>query len=231
MSAVYIVAIIGFLYVLQVAVACWEKRMVWPYGAPEPAPRWGDPTAYGYRQVSEAISRGFMLSGWCPDLKGEMYKLSYALLASQDHYFVVIVGVGSMAGMQLQSTWIYSRAADKKLYYTVDHQNGVEIDISGNVRCQLASMRAFTAQLDRHIDWLRSTNIEIQPFDPGNEIECFRELRSARFDDMLKRGLIRFDSTQTWWRYTLLGAMKSAAMNYTVGLARAVTFGAYPRSA
>ena len=38
--------------------------MVFPYGALEREPYFGDPTGYGTRGVDEAVRAGFVLLGW-----------------------------------------------------------------------------------------------------------------------------------------------------------------------
>jgi hypothetical protein len=226
------IVIYCLFFVLQVVVGCWEKRLNWPYGAPEPQPRTGDPNGYGYARVSEALQNGFLCFGWCPDLKGEKYQVSYAMLVSPDRQFFVVIGTGTIFGLTLDTSWIFSRTLDDRLYYSTDHQNGAVIDISRLQRCQLVPRATFVDLWRRHVDWLQKDGVRTQPFDSGGEFECFHRLRSVRFGAMLKRGMIRYtDATNTWYRYTLAGSIQHVAVNYTLGIVRALTGGRLPRSA
>jgi hypothetical protein len=57
-----LIAIPIFFIILITVVARLEKRMVWPYGKPEPQPQFPDATGYGGRWVEDAIKVGFSFS-------------------------------------------------------------------------------------------------------------------------------------------------------------------------
>src|SRR5687767_9572405 len=107
-----LVGIAALWFVLLTLIARLEKRMVWPYGAPEAQPQFPDASGYGNRWVADALKSGFSFMGWSPDLKGPRYRVSYALLASAERDCFVIIGVGTIMNMVLRGTWLYTRATD-----------------------------------------------------------------------------------------------------------------------
>jgi len=228
----FVLGITVFFLGLTIVVACREKRLVWPYGPPEQAPRCADTAGYGYSRVAEATQYGLLCLGWSPDVRGKQYQTSYAMLLSPDRMYLAVVGTGTIIGIPLNSTWICSRTSDDRLCYSTDHQNGVEVDLTGTVRSQLVPGASFGTLWQRHAEWLQRAGIRTQPFDIGNEFECFHRLRAARTKEMLDRGLIRYtDATKIWYSYTVLGAIRFAFVSYGVGVLRALTGGRLPRTA
>jgi hypothetical protein len=227
-----VIGIIGFFFVFQAVVARLEKRIVWPYGTPEAQPQFSDASGYGARWVGDALKAGFSFLGWSPDLKGARYRISYALLVSPERDCFVIIGIGTILSMALRGTWIYTRAADGRVFYATDNQSCVEIDVSRCWRSQLARANTFPELLQRHRDLLRDRGVDAQPFSAGREAEEFRSVREEHYEAMSRRGLIAFtDRSATHWRYTFWGALKFAALSYSIGLLRGMTYGRIPRSA
>lgn len=227
-----VIAIIAFFFVLQAVTARLEKRMVWPYGSPEAQPQFTDSSGYGARWVGDALKAGFSLLGWSPDLKGPRYRVSYALLASPERDCFVIIGVGTILSMTLRGTWIYTCATDGRVFYTADNQSCVEIDVARRWRSQLVRASSISELLQSHRDLLRDRGVTAQPFSAGREAEEFRSVREERYQAMSRQGLIAFtDGSATHWRYTFWGALKVAALNYSIGLLRGVTYGRIPRIA
>jgi hypothetical protein len=232
MSIYLLIGIPVFLILFLTMVARLEKRMVWPYGSPEAQPQCADTSGYGGRWVGDALKNGFSFLGWSPDLKGPRYQVSYALLASAERDCFVIIGIGRILSMALRGTWIYTRTTDGKVFYTTDNQSCVEIDVSRRWRSQLFRASTFPKLLQRHRDLLQDCGVTAQPFTAGREAEEFRSVREERYQAMSRQGLIAFtDVSATHWRYTFRGALKLAALNYWIGLLRAVTHGRIPRSA
>ena len=57
-------------------------------------------------------------------------------------------------------------------------------------------------------------------------MEEFKRLRVERYETMARHRLITFmDGMETCWHYTLWGAVRHAVLNYTIGMARAITRG------
>lgn len=232
MTLYILIGIPVFFLVLLTVTARVEKRMVWPYGIPEPQPQFPDSSGYAAQWIGDAVRVGFSFFGWSADLKGPRYRVSYALLCSLERDCFVIIGVGTILSMTLRGTWIYTRATDGRVFCTTDNQSCVEIDVARRWRSQLAPVRTFTELLQRHKNLLQDGGVTVQPFAAGREAEEFKSLREERYQAMSRQGLIAFtDTSATHWRYTYWGAFKLAALNYSIGLLRGVTGGRLPKCA
>jgi hypothetical protein len=197
----------------------YEKRMAWPYAELENAPFFGDPTGYGYRWVNDAVRAGFLLLGWARDLKGPMYRASYAMLVSPEGNTFIAVGVGTVLNFTVQSTSVYSPSADGRCFYTTDSQASVKIDLSRNCMNQLAPVPSLAALLRRHPEWVQSLGLLPRFFTPGREYGEFRVLREQHFRSMQRAGLIRFlDASATYFQFTLSGAARTAIWSYLLGM-------------
>ncbi len=206
--------------------------MVWPYGKPEVDPQFGDPSGYGHAVIAAATRIGFTFYGWAPDLKGPKYRVDYAILVSPQNDSFMIVGVGTIFGIPLQGIWIHTPAIDERSYYSANHQNCIEIDISRKWKSQLVPGADFTQLWQKHREWLAGQRVIARGLQKGREFESFYQVRLEHFRLMASRGYISFtDSTETYWRYTFHGAVKLAVIGYGVGMLRALTFGRLPRAA
>lgn len=215
-----------------VLITRFEKRMVWPYGAPEPYPQFADIAGYGEQWVRDATRAGFTFLGWSPDLKGPIYRLCYGFLVSPERDCIVCVGIGMMMKMPLKGTWIYTPTPRGEVFYTTDNQSGIWFDVTRRWRSQLAQAATFSDLLQRHRKLLSDKAITPQPFTAGKELEEFERIRREHHDLMARQGLIFFtDAAATHWHFTLWGAVKSALLNFVIGLVRAVTFNRIPRCA
>ena len=113
-----------------------------------------------------------------------------------------------------------------------DNQSCVEIDVARRWRSQLVRASKFAKLLQRHRDLLLDCGVTAHAFTAGREVEEFRSVREERYQSMSCQGLIAFtDASATHWRYSFWGALKLAALNYSIGLLRGVTYGRIPRSA
>ncbi len=228
-----LIAIVAVLIVPLAVAARLEKRMAWPYGELQAQPHFGDPTGYGARWVAEAVQAGFSFLGWAPDLKGNRYRVSYAMVISPDRDSIAVIGIGSIWRMPLQGTWLHTPSVDgRRSWYSTDNQPCVEIDISRHWKSQLVPVAHFGELWQRHRMWVERAGVTPRGFGPLREIAEFRQFRLEHYREMSQRGLISFtDSTETHWRYTLFGAVKWAAFNYSIGLLRAISYGHLPRTA
>ncbi len=92
-------------------------------------------------------------------------------------------------------------------------------------------MSSFAKLLRKHQGWLKSNGVPSRYFSREREVEDFRVLRTEHFRAMERAGLIRFtDGSATHFHYTLFGAAKTVTWSYFVGIARALSFGRFPRS-
>lgn len=225
-------AILLALILLQAAVAKWERRMVWAYGKPEVNPPFGDPEGYGAATVAAAMQTGFTFYGWAPDLKGEKYRMSYAILVSPQNDSFAIVAVGTIFGIPVRGTSFTTPAVGDRSFYSVNQQSGVEIDVSGMWKSQLVPNAGFNNLWQKHREWLATQRVIARGLPKGREFEDFYAVRLAHYRLLARRKYIAFtDNTETYWRYTVMGAMKWAVLNFSIGLVRGVTGGRFPKSA
>lgn len=228
----YLIGMIFFVFFLLTALKMWERRMVWPYGKPDPTAKFKDAASYGARWVSDAIQEGFHYLGLASDLKGKMYRIKYAMLASPERDCIVIIGMGTLLGKKLEGTWIHSPVANGRSYYTTDNQAGVEIDITGSWKSQMVPSFSFAGLWKKHRAWIQSNALAPYFLRAGQELDDFRRMREDHFRKLRNSGLIEFtDGSFTYWRYTLIGALKSSIYNFFIGLCRTVSFGRFPRTA
>lgn len=227
-----VIGIFAFWLVLLAMIARFEKRLSWPYGEPEAQAQFPDSTGYADRWVDGALNAGFTFLGWCPHLKGGGYRVSFALLVSPERDCFVVISVGTILGIALRGTCIYTRSVEGRVFYTTDNQSCIEIDVTRRWRSQLAPTSTFVRLLQRHRNLLRDSRITPHPFTAGREAQEFKCMRTEHFDSMSRKGLIAFtDHSGTYWRYTYWGALKLTALNYSIGLLRGMTQGRIPRSA
>lgn len=231
MSLYSFLAMVCFFLVGLTIVFFVEKRMPWPYGDLQPQPHYPDTTGYGSEWVNGALRSGFRLLGWTRDLKGNTYRVTYAMLVSPDRSTFAVIGVGGIASIPLRSTWLHTPSADGRSFYSTDNQNGVQLDLSRNWTNQLARVEGFEELWQCHNAWLQEKRVIPRGFQSGSEMEEFRALRQEHFRFMERAGLIRYtDPSGSHFRFTLLGAAKTASCSYFLGLARALTAGKFPRS-
>lgn len=227
-----LLGIFAILIVIQTIVGRAEKRMVWPYGTPTVAPQFPDETGYGMQSVLAAGHLGFILLGWAPDMKGPKYRMTYALMVSPARDSFIVIGIGSIFGMNLRGTWIHTPSVDGRSFCTTDNQSCVEVDPSRSWFSQLRPGRPFPELWKAHQEWTALQRVSPVSFSPSREMDEFRQIRENHFAALAgKRFLAYTDAQRTHWRYTLFGAFILAIMSYTIGLVRAVTGGRLPRTA
>ena len=203
-----------------------EKRLVWQYGDLGTQPPYLDVSGYAEQWTNQALQCGFILLGWAPDPRMPGYRQNYALLISPERDCFAVVYSGNIFKLKSQSATIYTPTQNSKVYYTAANQNGAQIDLLGHWMGQLTVVNTFQALLRNHGDLLRDKGATVQPFNEGREVEEFKRLRVERYETMARRGLITFmDGMETCWHFTLWGALRYAILNYTIGIARAITRG------
>jgi hypothetical protein len=209
-----------------------EKRLTWPYSDLQAQPHFGDAGGYAGRWVADATQAEFTLLGWSRDLKGELYRVDYALLISPDRTILAVVGAGSLGKLPIQGTWLHTPTADGRSFYSTDKQSGVQIDLSRNWTSQLVPSANFNRLWQRHKAWIQENGVMVRPFTQRRELAEFRELRERHFRFMEQAGLIDYvDPMRTQFRFTTLGAIRTAVWSYLLGLSRGITEGRFPRNA
>src|SRR5262249_43996072 len=134
---VIIVALFLFPIVLGFLAGLWEQCMVWPYAAddarPLPLPddsanphappvpsRQMEASEYVRAVCHEAQRRGFESLGRFHNIQGKIYKLSYEFWLARDRMVLVMVGNGTLAGISLRATWMFTRKRDGHCLVTID---------------------------------------------------------------------------------------------------------------
>jgi hypothetical protein len=229
----FALAIIGFLFLLQVAVGCWEKRLAWPYEFLSEGDGSRDYRGYGAMRFLEASGAGFTLLGRARDIRGGIYQTSFMFLLSPERNCLVVIGTGTVLKMNANAIVLHSPGGDgMRSHYTTDNQTGVEIDVTGLWKSQLIPNANFDFLRARHNEWLQKTGVSLHYFCAGRELEEFRRIRENHFDALGRKGGIAFiDSSRTYWRYTLRGSIKMCILNYSIGLIRGLTGGKFPKIA
>ena len=224
--------LVAFWLVFLTIIHRLEKRMVWPYGDLRSQPHFEDATGYVQRWFSDAIRNGFKLLGWTHDLKGEIYRVSYAMLVSSDRSTFAVIGAGTVAKMRVQGTWLHTPTSDGRSFYSTDKQAGVKIDLSHNWTNELVLVGNFETLWQTHQAWVRENGVVPRGFREDREMEEFRALREEHYRLMEQAGLICFiDPIRTRFQYTFVGAARTAMWSYALGLMRGLTHGRFPRNA
>ena len=208
-----------------------EKRLVWPYSEPQANPHFPETSSYAEYWAADAAHAGFSFLGWVRDIKGDKYRVDYALLISPDHTTLATIGSGFLMKMPVQGAWLHTPAIDGRLFYSTNQLAGVQIDMSRNWISQLAPEMTFATFWQRHREWLPQNAVIPRPLRSGHELEDFREIRELHFRAMERAGLIAYtDGSATQWHYTLYGSAITAIVGYFSGLMRTVTRGRFPRN-
>ncbi|MEN6356747.1 MAG: hypothetical protein ABFD83_06650 [Armatimonadota bacterium] len=200
--------------------------MVWPYSSLGELPLYPDTTGYGNRWINDALEAGFCFLGWASDLKGKMYKMSYAMLVSREGDCLAVIGFGYVLNVRVQGTTLYCQATNGNVFYTSDNQALIEIDLSRTWHSQLTQAFTFSDLLKYHRKILSTSGAVVQMFTAGREIEEMKRLREQRYQSLSKMGLITYtDALCEYWHYTTYGAIRVAFVNYWIGMMRKLTFG------
>ena len=223
---------VAFFLISLTVIHRIEKRMVWPYGELQMQPHFPDSTGYTAAWVANAVASGFTLLGWMRDMKGEKYRISYAILVSPDRSTLAVIGAGHIISLPIQGTWLHTPSSDGRSFYSTDKQAGVQLDVSQHWTNQLVFASSFAELWQRHQAWTQGLRVLPRGLSAGRELEEFRAVREEHYRTMERAGLIQYtDASATSFRFTLYGAARTAGWSYLLGLVRAITRGAFPKTA
>ncbi len=223
------VIILAFFYTLTAVLAFFEKRLVWPYGPCEEQRQFPDIDGYAQSAAYQLSQLGFKFMGWCADIKGPTYKISYGMMVSADGRHLAVVGAGSMLNIRVRGTTLYTRTVDGRTYTTTDTNNS-ERDLSGTSRNQYVQAFSQELLLKAHEAWLQEVQATVLPFTPGRELDQLHALREERCRILHSKGMIRYvDSNSNAWKYTFFGGVRFSLILNSVGLLKGLTFGKIPK--
>lgn len=227
-------------------IGLWERRMVWPYvlideHAPVAAPMRIDSanpyaagslaavdptppiTPYAARTITTAAQLGFRSLGVFRDGKGRIYQVRYDFLLSRERDVLALIGSGTIAGIRLNNTWLFTRLADGRCLRTVDTQPGSEIDLAGLADEALIAGVDFEELTVRHRNRAAVSFASPIAYSDDDPLRDHREFCVRRANALEELGYVRFlDSQRTTWRYRARGALLWTLRAHFQGLRRAV---------
>jgi len=221
---------VALIFVPIVLTYRFEKHMVCHFGELGVQPLTRDP--YMRFCLADATQAGFSFLGWSRDLRGGLYQVSHALLVSPDRTTIAVVTTGFLM-VPIRGVCLYTPTVDGRLFFTTNSQNFAEMDLSRNWTNHLALEASVPKLWQHHQAWLQKMAVSPRTFDrEGHELEEFRAVREEHYRLMARAGLISYiDPSASRWRYTLRGAIRTAAWGFFAALMRKITLGRFPRNA
>jgi hypothetical protein len=212
----FIVALPLALLLVAVVLRMWEKRLVWPY---VPAENASTPaTSYMTAAASAAQSLGFAPCGVFRDGKGAMYKIRYDLWLTQERDALLLVGGGTMAGIPVDGSWLFSRLSNGRCLATLDNEAGSEYDLAGLIQEAVHPRASLEKLLYAHRSAVAVAEAPALPYsDPAGE---HRELLTRRIRHLVNKGYAVLSETGEWWRYSPKGAVVATLASYWAGMRR-----------
>jgi hypothetical protein len=221
--------------------ALFETRMVWPYqresefvkprvtSAESAANPYTTPAAqtlvevtpYGDATCQRLQAMGFSYRGVHYDRRRGIYKLRYDFWLSPDQQVLAMVGGGTLAGIPLTGTSLYTRLDDGRCLVTIDEPKSQDSDPSGLTLQKVATHVDLEELLKQHRQRLTESGDAAVPYSDQHPLQDHRAYRTRRVELLIERGLARFLSEeQNAWRYTLKGACTAVSSLYTRELKR-----------
>ena len=209
---VLVFAAIKAFFFVMIAVTCLrERRLVMPYrpvGPDQALPE----TPYVAATNRLAASMEFAHLGTHHDAKGRIYKVRYDLWASPEFDQIAVVGGGTISGLPLEATWLYSRLADGRAVVTTDALSGVELITSGMAEGGLCTNADLFELAAFHRRIVAETATDAVPFDPDDPVGDLVALRQGLVDMMVEDGDAAYlEEGRDAWHYTLRGALRRAS--------------------
>ncbi len=226
MGLLFILATMALCLVFITLVAALEKRMLWPYVAPDTlAPEFFPlPNSYAHTIAAAAGEAGFTWLGAYAHGAGKLYKVRYDFYLAPERDVLALVGTGALASIAVQTTSLITLLEDGRSLVTVDHQNGIETDLAGLALDALVVGLGFAGQLAAHRTRLLSIASPAMLMDGPDPLAALLAFRQRRVDRMVALGYAGYlDTERAWWRYSPKGAAQLAFRQYFKGLYRAVT--------
>ena len=211
-----------------IIIGIFEKRHIWPY-----TPLTFDrleaaigKSGYLRKMITGALDADFEYLGMSNDAKGRHCKVNYHFLVAPDRSTLAIIGKGTVIGIGVEGTCLFSMSRDGKYLSTVDHQNCIEKDLSGRWMDQLAFNADFPRLYDKHCVWASRHGIQPGAYTLENEIEQHRQALNDKIDRLEALGYIHFiDPERQIYRYTPYGSLKRFIVDHVRGIFRHIKAG------
>jgi hypothetical protein len=194
--------VIGFFFFVVVGACLWEKRPVQPYRVPEAGEEY-ELTSDAREANYQVRGLDYLPGGLCHDNKGKIYRVRYDFWLSPDHFILVVIGGGSIAGIPVNGIWVYSRLTDGRILCTTNEIG--EQDISGAEEQQTWPKYDLISLIEKHRKRLTDS---VEPFPAESPLAGYFDIRRRKADALVAKGYARYiDDEQSIWKYTLKGAI------------------------
>jgi 2-polyprenyl-3-methyl-5-hydroxy-6-metoxy-1,4-benzoquinol methylase len=160
-------------------------------------------------EMNEQARRfGFQHCGWYGQKRKGLYKGIATVWLSPDKLTLLVVGGGKIVGIDLKTTWLYSKVIEGCLVVTSDEPG--EVDVSRVFDKQFL----FNADLEELCNLHKSRQAmwegRLEAFDGSSILEEYETLERHRVYVLIARGSAKWlDKNQEKWRYTLKGSILS----------------------
>jgi hypothetical protein len=217
-----------FPIVLGFLAGLWEKRLVWPYvpSKDQDKPKALDPidpyfapgavqpleiTEYALAVNDEVEHLGFRPLGDFVDGKGKIYKLRYDFWLAPDRLVLAMIGGGTLAGISLQATWLYTRLKDGRCLVTIDDPKAGDSDPTGQTLQHILANADFTELMSCHRQRIEEAESPPLPYSEIDPLGDHRAFRAARAAILVDQGWAKYlDPQDNWYKYTVKGAFLAA---------------------
>jgi hypothetical protein len=207
------------LLVFALLARVWEKRLVWPYASGDEPPRTsrmstsaGDAETLGFRRVS--VGR---------DAKGRIYRIRYEFWLPPEHDSLLLIGGGSLAGMPVDGSWLFTRLSNGRCLVSVDDLRGSEYDLTGLSEEAIYPGVPLRVLLDRHRARIAAAAAPPLPYGERDPASDHRAFLTQRIQSLVQAGFATWhDPSQDAWRYTAKGALQGTIRSYATGLLAAL---------
>jgi hypothetical protein len=199
---VAISALLLLPFVAIVIVGLLERNVLRDL-APLPPGRTVDLSPY-VRDVSAAAEKlGFKAQGLYGTTRGGIYADYVSLWLSPDAESLVTIGGGTVGGLTVRKTVLYSRVADERYILTTDET--IPCDYSGVLDTKILLNANLGELLCAHRNRLAGRASPFTPERALEEFECIHETRARRLEQL---GCAKFTADRASWRYTLKGVLR-----------------------
>lgn len=170
---------------------------------------------YATGQNRAAMARGFTSCGLYAHAKGGAYKFHATLWDTPDRHTLILIGWGTVFGLNASKTLLYSRLDDGKVLLTCDKLPG--IDTPGFYEIAVVLNAPFDLLLRRHGQRLASCGRAVLTFDEAGVFAEYESMLRRRHEILVDRKEEYYvDPERTAVRSTLKGALIAFGRSFQI---------------
>jgi hypothetical protein len=241
--ALIVLAFFAISFLPGFLAALFEKRMVWPYQAasefqneqataresattsnPYAPPSKQDRvpiTSYSQATCLRLESLGWSYHNVFYDRRRGLYKLRYDFWLSPDRLVLALVGGGTLAGIPVAGSSLFTRLADGHCLLTIDEPKSQDSDPSGLTLQKIVTHADLEELIAQHRGRFTESESSGSPYSARTPLDDHRAFRTRRADVLIDAGLGRYvDEERNGWKYTLRGAWTAVSSMYMRELKR-----------